>query len=145
MKNNKEAQEQITEQRKRCNYDTREYRVHELISKHKKDFLPTSFNRWNVLDKSDFIETIFLNLPIPFFIAINDQDCFSIVDGHQRIRTLIDFYTNKFELTGLSVLDKLNGFTFSDLSDFNQERFLRKSLRFIEMDKQTVRIYYKTL
>lgn len=87
---------------------------------------------------SKFIESIILDLPIPYLFFADDGDTgkLEIVDGSQRIRTLDAFKNNEFELEGLEKLDLLNGFKFSDLPESRQRRFLRKTLRSIELTEK---------
>jgi hypothetical protein len=56
-----------------------------------------------------------------------------IVDGSQRIRTLVRYVENKLKLKDLELLPSLNGFFFADLPPERQRRFLRKTLRMIEL------------
>ena len=56
-----------------------------------------------------------------------------VVDGTQRILTLVRFLADELMLTGLEVLQKLNGFTYADLPVSRQRRFLRHTLRVIEV------------
>ena len=61
-----------------------------------------------------------------------------IVDGSQRIRTLAAFISNELTLIGLEKLDKLNSFSFSDLSSSRQRKFKNTPLRMIVLsDKAT--------
>lgn len=56
-----------------------------------------------------------------------------IVDGSQRIRTLVEFCANSLILNDLKKLSELNGFKFSDLPLKEQRRFNRKTIRMIEL------------
>ncbi|EJX9979317.1 DUF262 domain-containing protein, partial [Salmonella bongori] len=56
-----------------------------------------------------------------------------IIDGSQRIRSIYYFWNNEFELQDLKELKCLEGFKFRDLLASRQRRFLRASLRFIEL------------
>lgn len=139
------AEEQIIEQKEPISYDTREYPVEVLVDKfEKEEFYIPNYQREFVWEKdkekmSRFIESIILDLPIPYlFFADNDTEeaKLEIIDGTQRIRTLDSFKKNKFCLEGLEVLDLLNGFTFNDLPESRQRRFLRKTLRSIELTEK---------
>ena len=78
-------------------------------------------------------------LPVPYIFVVdildaeNSQGCLEIVDGTQRILTLVRFLTGGLMLTGLEVVQKLNGFTYADLPVSRQKRFLRHTLRVIEV------------
>ncbi|WP_052507233.1 DUF262 domain-containing protein [Desulfonatronovibrio magnus] len=59
-------------------------------------------DQWDANKKSLFIESILNRLTVPsFYLAASEDDpeVQEIVDGQQRLTTLIDFYDNKFELS----------------------------------------------
>lgn len=140
----KRAEEQIVEQKEPVSFDTREYPVEVLINKfNAKEFVIPNYQREFVWEKdkvkmSRFIESVILDLPIPYLFFADDADTgkLEIVDGSQRIRTLKLFYENGFVLEGLEVLDLLNGFSYLDLIESRQRRFLRKTLRSIELTEK---------
>lgn len=91
---------------------------------------------WNNYQKSRFIESLLLNIPIPYvFVADigNDDGRLEIVDGSQRIRTLYHFLNDKFTLIGLKKLTCANGFKYSDFTPARKLRFDRKTIRMIEL------------
>lgn len=91
---------------------------------------------WTNLQKSRFIESLLLNIPIPYvFVADigNDDGRLEIVDGSQRIRTLYHFLNDKFTLEGLKKLTSANGFKYSDFTPARKLRFDRKTIRMIEL------------
>ena len=139
------AERQLQEEKEPVNYDTREYPVEVIIDKYsKKEFVIPKYQRNFVWDEkgnekmSKFIESILLDLPIPYLFFADDYETgkLEIVDGSQRVRTLVKFYNNEFELSDLDVLDLFNGFKFEDLSESRQRRFLRKTLRSIELTEK---------
>jgi len=71
---------------------------------------------WKLEQKSKFIESIILNFPLPpFYVNQTQEGKYIIVDGLQRTSTLHEFVNDKFKLTGLEALAKLNGYYFSEL------------------------------
>lgn len=93
---------------------------------------------WTPADKSLFIESILLGLPIPFlFFCERDDGTTEIVDGVQRITTLYSFINNELCLSKLQKLSLLNGFRYSDLSDAMQKKFKNRALRIIVLDGDT--------
>lgn len=138
------AEQQIIEEKEPVSYDTREYPVEVLINKYmNNEFVIPNYQRAFVWEKdkekmSKFIESIILDLPIPYLFFADEQETgkLEIVDGSQRIRTLTSFYNNEFALEELDVLDLLNGFRFADLIESRQRRFLRKTLRSIELTER---------
>ncbi|MFK7001307.1 DUF262 domain-containing protein [Flavobacterium oreochromis] len=140
--NKKEAEEQLINEKKIVDYDTREFVVEHIIKKFQEnEYKIPPYQRefvWNTEKQSRFIESILLDLPIPYIFFADDSTDgkLEIVDGSQRIRTLVSFYENRLSLTGLSKLDKLNNFRFEDLIESRQRRFLRKTLRSIELTEK---------
>jgi uncharacterized protein with ParB-like and HNH nuclease domain len=138
------AEEQLQNEKEPVNYDTREYPVEVLVDKYSQgEFVIPKYQRNFVWEKdiekmSKFIESILLDLPIPYLFFADDLETgkLEIVDGSQRIRTLTKFKNNDLELEGLEVLDLFNGFKFSDLTESRKRRFLRKTLRSIELTEK---------
>jgi uncharacterized protein with ParB-like and HNH nuclease domain len=138
------AEQQIIEEKEPVAFDTREYPVEVLIDKNQSgEFVIPKYQRNFVWEEdkekmSKFVESIILDLPIPYLFFADEKETgkLEIVDGSQRIRTLNSFKNNKFELEGLEKLDLLNGFKFSDLPESRQRRFLRKTLRSIELTEK---------
>ena len=144
LEDKERAEDQIVQQKEPVAFDTREYPIEVLISKFNEGiFVIPNYQREFVWEKdkvkmSRFIESALLDLPIPYLYFADESETgnLEIVDGSQRIRTLKAFYDNKFKLTGLKVLDLLNGFKYSDLLESRQKRFLRKTLRSIELTEK---------
>lgn len=148
----REAEEQIQEKLKDVDYDTKEYPVEIIVQKYlvnlDKDenelYLP-DYQRdfsWDNKRRSKFIESVLIGLPIPYIFVADAADSkkgdgrLEIVDGSQRVRTLVAFVTDNLVLEGLEKLDKLNGFRFSDLPDSRKRRFNRRTLRMIELTER---------
>jgi hypothetical protein len=70
---------------------------------------------WNGPEKSRFIESLVLGLPVPNVFLAQDAKTKSlnIVDGQQRLRSLGDFMDGKFYLTGKEIQEDLRGCYFS--------------------------------
>lgn len=133
------AEDQIVEEMTPIRYDTREYPVEVMVNKfNNNEFIIPAYQRefvWNEEKQSKFIESILLDLPIPFLFVADEPESgkLEIVDGSQRIRTLVSFVSNNLVLKKLQKLDKLNGFKFEDLLESRQRRFNRKTIRSIEL------------
>jgi len=79
---------------------------------------------WDNKKASLLIESILLNIPIPVLYASEDDDgAWNIVDGLQRLNSLMNFYNGKFSLRGLEVLTELNLQKYEDLN-LKAKRFL---------------------
>lgn len=84
---------------------------------------------WKQQQKSQFIESIVLNVPLPPFYFKKDlEGQFIIVDGLQRTSTLESFLNNEFSLQGLNALHNLNDLYFRDLEDELRTRIEDKNL-----------------
>lgn len=72
---------------------------------------------WNDLLKSVFIESLILGLPVPPIIlaeASPGSDQLVVIDGQQRMRTVVDYVTDRFPLTHTSFAE-ISGLRFSQL------------------------------
>lgn len=138
--------EQIRSLQKITDHQIREFPVSVIVDKFQEGletdqaelYIP-DYQRefvWSNIQKSRFIESLLLNIPIPYvFVADigNDDGRLEIVDGSQRIRTLYHFLNDKFTLNGLKKLTSANGFKYSDFTPARKLRFDRKTIRMIEL------------
>jgi len=87
---------------------------------------------------SRLIESLLLQIPIPplYFVRL-DTGKIEVVDGQQRLTTLIRFVTNKFPLQKLQKLSSLNGKLFQELSEQDQEKIMDATIRSIVIDAGT--------
>jgi hypothetical protein len=143
-----EAEEQIIEKQKIVDYDIKEFTIELLTQKYltgyeddSNDIFIPSYQRnfvWTDKRQSKFIESILLGIPIPYiFTADVDNGRLEIVDGSQRLRTIVNFIDNKLQLTDLEILDKLNGFSFKDLSLARQRKFKNSTIRMIALSDKS--------
>jgi hypothetical protein len=69
---------------------------------------------WNNKKKSLFIESLLMNIPVPpIFLYESDLSRYEVMDGQQRLNTILEFYENNLTLTGLNKWSELNGYTYS--------------------------------
>lgn len=101
-----------------------------------------SFQRrfiWDRKRKSRLIESILLGLPLPsiYFSQYSDGRL-TVVDGLQRINTIIDFWEGRLELCDLEYLSQLNGLNIDgvrkNLSPLMLRRFKQTQLTCIVID-----------
>ena len=96
------------------------------------------FFRWTDLQKSRFIESILLGIPIPsIFVAQREDGVWDVVDGVQRLSTIFEFtgiLTNDLgkpytplSLIGTDYLPNLDGMVWQD--DGDSSRIFPNSLR----------------
>jgi len=90
-------------------------------------------NIWPIDAKSYFIDTILEGYPFPkvYFYQVYDKaikkPLKEIVDGQQRITTLLEFMNNKLRLSSAS--EHYKGKVFDDLEDKDQETFLLSAVQ----------------
>ncbi len=103
-----------------------QYSVYELLRRvdQRKVMLAPTFQRndvWDDQQRSEFIESILMGIPIPLIYLFEDETGVrQVVDGRQRITTLKRFLEQKFALSGLIVFSDSNGKTFAELSPLLQ-------------------------
>lgn len=70
--------------------------------------------RWSNSQKSKLIESLLLNIPVPpVFFYENEAARYEVMDGQQRLSAIRDFFAGDFTLTGLRVLEPLNGLRYT--------------------------------
>ncbi len=137
-----EAESQIKEFQLQIDHRTSDYTVELLLNKFKNgDFYIPDYQRqyiWRPKNKSLFVESVLLGLPIPFmFFAECADGRYEIIDGAQRIQTLNEFVNGTLKLKDLKKLDKLNGFRFNSLSEATQRKFKNRTFRVIILEEKT--------
>jgi Protein of unknown function DUF262 len=83
---------------------------------------------WNQAYKDSFIETVLLNYPAPPLflhetISADGVASYSVVDGKQRLSTVLDFADNLFAIPDKSALERLQGRFFSQFDDPTKTEF----------------------
>lgn len=138
-----EAESQLREMQKDLRFTVHEFTVEICVSKLRSDshdFRIPEYQReivWTDVQKSKFIESVLLGLPVPFIFGVAEEeheDRIAIIDGRQRLASLDWFLANKFPLTNLEKLDQLEGYYFKDLSPLQQRRFKNRSIRMVALD-----------
>ncbi len=85
--------------------------------------------RWDNDKKSKLIESFIINVPVPpVFLYEVSYANYEVMDGLQRISTIIDFYNDQFELSGLDLWSELNGMKYSELPEKIKEGIDRRYL-----------------
>ncbi|PKR38466.1 hypothetical protein CU560_09050 [Serratia ureilytica] len=148
LKHNLEEIQQIAKERT-VKTQTIEYDLETLVKKIKKGVIKLNpeyqrKHRWNDESSSRLIESLILNIPIPFVYISQDIDVdeeidtetsrFSVIDGQQRLTAIFNFFNNEYPLQGLEVIEKLNGVYYKDLPSFLIRRLEERSIRCLRID-----------
>lgn len=142
----KKLEEQITEQKKTVDFDTREFTIEFLVKKYldkidqdENDIFVPEYQRefvWDDSRQSRLVESIILGLPIPIiFLAEDTNGRLEIVDGSQRIRTLAAFLSNELKLEDLEKLTRLNGLQYADLPESRKRKINNTAIRMIVLSE----------
>ena len=71
---------------------------------------------WNTIQKSRLIESFLIHILIPPLVFYQlDDEVDEIIDGEQRVKSIVDFLTNNFKLQGMKLWHELNGMTYDNL------------------------------
>lgn len=147
------AEEQIRSQARVVDYAIREYPIEVLVSKYlngeeesKNEIFIPDYQRdfvWSDRQQSRFIESVMIGLPIPYLfvadVSAEEEEYngrLEVVDGTQRLRTLVAYIKDNLRLCQLEKLPHLNGMLFSDLLPSRQRRFQRITIRLIELTEK---------
>lgn len=141
-----EAANAVEQARSDIRYVVTDFSFELLVQKFRED--PTSegdiyipgYQRklaWSKSQMSYFIESLLLRVPVPpiFFFDVKGQ--LEVVDGSQRLRTMVAFASNTFRLQNLDKLDVLNGYRFEDLPRELQRRLNNTPVRAFVLDEAT--------
>ncbi len=137
---------QFQQESKSYEYRTKDYAFEVVYSKYGDGndenatlFVP-SYQRkfiWKPDRQSKFIESVLLGVPLtPFLVSEEDEENrrLEIIDGSQRIRTLIAFYDNNLKLRNLKKLTNINGAKYRDLPKKLQSYLWNRDFRIIVVD-----------
>jgi uncharacterized protein with ParB-like and HNH nuclease domain len=140
-------QEQIDSNRRSVafdSYDITVKQVYDMLLDGMIDIAPEYQRhfKWDETRQSALIESLILGIPIPsLFMATNPDSSWEVVDGLQRLTSLINFIGKRediantevqykqLKLTGLEKLDQMNGVLFAELPKSMQFMLLTRPLR----------------
>lgn len=144
-------EEQLSKEREKVDVSAVSFSVRELVRMYESSELTIAPSyqrkyRWTQPVASRFIESVFMGLPIPpIFVATNDDFQWEVVDGLQRISTLILYLSNDPEsrdrvrnsgplkLSELETLSQLNSYGYSELPPSIQRYFARQPLQVVAL------------
>jgi hypothetical protein len=121
-----------------------DYSVDQLVShveKKKIILIEVQYQReyvWDDSKASRLIESLLLNVPIPIcYFSETDDGNWEVIDGLQRIHSIVRYLKGEFALRGLSVQTELNGKTFGELGGRDQRRIESRTLRFVVITNES--------
>lgn len=160
VKNQQSLTDQIAEQRRKVDFDTFDISVQQLVSMIEAgqiDIAPEFQRqyRWDSTRQSQLIESIFLGIPVPsLFMATNPDGTWDVVDGVQRLSTIVHFsgsdtarksigIKSMLRVENLKKLTSLNGETFVSLPKSTQTQFLLRPIKVITLsDKSDLKVRF---
>lgn len=97
--------EQLDSERRKVDVDHFDITIRELVRMAESEELKRApvyqrKFRWNSTRESQLIESLFLGLPVPsIFVATNSDGTWELVDGLQRVSTLMHFVSEDKKLS----------------------------------------------
>ena len=139
-------QDELQTERRTVSFDSYDITIRQLVDMFRDNELDISpeYQRrfvWNEERQSQLIESAFLGIPIPsLYMATNPDSTWEVVDGVQRLCTLINFCGDTdirrrigkeapLVIAGLEKLESLNSTNFEELPKSIQLMFLTRPLR----------------
>lgn len=137
-----EAEQQIIDYSRTVKFTVTEYSFEFIVQKLKQErYYVPDYQRnliWSPATQSKFIESVMMGLPIPFVFFWQDKDGrMEIVDGSQRLRTILAFMEDQIQLKGLETIPAANGLRYSDFPVSRQLKFAETPIRVIILDNST--------
>lgn len=137
---------ELSELKRKVDFNTYDISVKEIISMVSENIIDIAPEyqrqfRWKDDRQSQLIESIFLGIPVPsLFMATNLDGTWELIDGVQRLSSIIHFggsdeartkiqLVSKLKLSGLTKLKTFNHKLFADLPKTIQLEFLLKPLK----------------
>ena len=140
-------QEQIDKNRKSVAFDSYDITIRQLYDMAVEGLIDVApeYQRhfiWDNARQSQLIESILLGIPVPsLFMATNRDSTWEVIDGLQRITTIINFIGSenvihrnnprckKLKISELEKLSNINGLMFEDLPKSLQLMFMTRPMR----------------
>lgn len=137
---------QLKEQKMKVDFNTYDLSIKELISMVTEGIINIAPEyqrqfRWDTSHQSNLVESIFLGIPLPtLFMATNNDGSWELVDGVQRVSSIICFAGSEEDrkvinqekaltLVGLKKIDKFNNKSFAELPMATQLNFKLSSIK----------------
>ena len=148
---------QLDNQRRKVDFDTYDIIAQQLVNMVESgsiDVAPAYQRqfRWDNKKRSHLIESILLGVPVPsLFMATNRDGTWELVDGVQRLSTLVQFagsvdarqrlsLDKPLVLESLDKLGEFNGLGFADLPDSLQLQFRHRPVKVITLSDKSDKV-----
>lgn len=145
---------QINEQKLKVDFDSYDFSVKEIINMLSEGIIDIAPEfqrqfRWDEERQSTLIESIFLGIPIPnLFMATNPDGTWEVIDGVQRISSIIHFAGEEealekiklekpLKICGLEKITELNNKVFKELPSTLKLNFLLKPLKITTLNDKS--------
>ena len=145
---------QLKTQRRTVDFDTFDIHMQQLLSMVKDHQIRVSPAyqrkfRWSDQRCSQFVESLMLGIPVPsLFMATNSDNTWEVVDGVQRLSTIVKFaggqalreehgLNGQLVLTELQKLTEFNGLTFDALPQNIQLHFSTRPAKIITLNDKS--------
>lgn len=93
---------------------------------------------------SRLIESILMGIPIPtVYLCQEDDECYSVIDGQQRITSFVRYLKNEFSISNLKEISDLNGKKFMELDRSIQTKLRTSCLHVICILKESQELKYE--
>jgi hypothetical protein len=153
--------DQLDREKRTVSYDAYDVTIRQLVDMSASgeiDIAP-DYQRhfiWQPDRESELIESILLGIPVPsLYMATNSDGGWEVVDGVQRLSTLLHFCGSQkqvamvgrkgpLRLSGLKKLSAFNGYSFDDLPRSLQTQFTLRPLRVTTLnDKSDLEVRFE--
>lgn len=156
----KDLANQLEREQRKVDFDSFDISVKELVSMSEDDIIDIAPEyqrqfRWPIENQSKLVESVLLGIPVPsLFMAANKDGSWELIDGVQRLNSLIHFvgtdlqlqkfgFNSSLVLKGLTVLTEFNGCQFSDLPTSLRLKFTLRPLKVTTLsDKSDMRVRF---
>jgi hypothetical protein len=151
---------QLDKETRKVDFDSFDISVKELVSMSDEgivDIAPEYQRqfRWPIDNQSRLIESVLLGIPVPsLFMAANKDGSWELIDGVQRLNSLIHFVGNEEQLEkfgfdkalvlkNLEVLTEFNGASYKDLPQTLKLKFSLRPLKVTTLsDKSDLKVRF---
>ena len=87
---------------------------------------------WDEVTKSRLIESLLINIPVmPIIVYEKEYNSHEVIDGRERLKTVVDLYSDRLRLTGLEIETNLEKCVYSTLPAQAKDKLNNRSLNLI--------------